>query len=280
MYEDGEIEQKDIKIIAERETLKRETIQRKLKKLVEMGMVIKNSSLYSLSDVALTEIRLFDPLMGKKFGSNLLTSLLWEYFPRGKDLKERVKEIISVFGFYLLYSLIEACRPIDLQNDDKITENKTKDTITYRWFKNSLESAVILDSFISNLGRDYDYKDRNHCIEKYSHLIEKRTEGTFEALCLKRRALMPFNGGDSYNIHRLENNLQEENSRNENISASNYEISQERIDAIKHVMYELFPNYHMVAELGSNSLLDQNKESYFELMDRQVSNRKKKYRNT
>lgn len=199
---------------------------------------------------------------------------MWEYFPIGKDLKERVKEIISVFGFYLLYSLIEACRPIDLQNDDKIIGNNTRDTIAFRWFKNSLEPVAILDSFISNFGRDYDYKERNRCIEKYSHLTEKRTEGSFEALCLKRRALMPFNGGDSYNIHRLENKLQEEN-----ISSPNYEISQERVDAIKSVMYGLFPYYHMVAELGSNSLLDLNKESYFELMDRKIRHRLKKYRN-
>ena len=155
-----------------------------------------------------------------------------------------------------------------------------KDTITYRWFKNSLDPVVILDSFISNFGRDYDYKDRNQCIEKYSYLGEKRIEGSFEAHCLKKRGLMPFNGGDSYNIHSLEVKLQAENSKNENIHESNYEIPQERVDALKQAMNELFPNYNMVAELSSNSLLDENKESYFKLMDQQNSRRLKSYRNT
>ena len=243
----------------------RETIQRKLKKLVEMRMVTKRNSVYSLSEKAQNDIRISDPYMAKKIGSNLLISLLFQYFPSEKDLKKRVQEFISLCGSYLLLSLIEACRPIDLQNNDKPIENKTKDHLACEWFKNSIDPVVILDSFISNFVRGYGRKERNRFIEKFSHLIEERTEGAVEAFSLKRRFDSPFSGADAYNMYLLENKMQDEN-----IYSPNYEISQERIDSIKYVMNKLFPDYVMAMELSNNSLLDLNKEAFFELQDQKT----------
>ena len=160
---------------------------------------------------------------------------------------------------------MEAGRPIDIQNDDKQIENKTKDAIASEWFKNSIDPIVILDAFISNFARDYDYKERNRFIEKSSHLIEKITAGSDEAQSLKNHFVSPFKGADSYYMYLLENILKEEN-----ISKPNYEISQKRVDAIKDVMDDLFPDYFMPLKIAYNSLLDLNKESFFELLDQKV----------
>jgi hypothetical protein len=266
-YENGEIIDKDIEKIAKKETLARETIQRKLKILVKIGIVTKLNNEYSLSEVALSEIRISDPYMAKKIGSNLLINLLFQYIPAEKDLKERVKDIISLYGFYLLLSLIEACRPIDIQNQDKPIDNKTKDAIAYEWFKNSIDPVLILGSFISNFARDYGRKERSRFIKKSSHLIEKITAGSYEASELKKRFNWPFSGVDSYYIYVLENLLQEGKPIPENISRPNYEISQKRVDDIKSVMHSLFPDLVMAMEISNNSLLDLNKETYLKFRD-------------
>jgi len=44
---------------------------------------------------------------------------------------------------------------------------------------------MLLNSFISLLGKHFSYKDRNQHIEKHSHLKEKRSLGSFEAHSLK-----------------------------------------------------------------------------------------------
>ena len=193
-YENGEINKEQIEKIVEENSMVRETIQRKLKKLVTVGKIVKNDTKYSLSEISLTDIRFFDPKMGKEYGFGFLLSLLGFYFPIDKDLKTRVKEIISILGFYLFYSLIESCRPINFEFVDKNAENKTKDYIAYQWFSNSLNPTTILDSFISLISREFNYKDRNSFIEEYSDLIGKGTVGSFEAYCLKKRFLKQLSG--------------------------------------------------------------------------------------
>ncbi len=143
----------------------RETIQRKLKEMVNESSIKKDNGKYSLTELALSILRYFNPDSGRQFGNILLNALLQLHFPTIEDFKTSVKKLIEILGFYLLWMLIESCRPVKIQNNDKYIENRTKDILTEKWFKQALNHQTLLNAFISTVTNQYnddqreEYKD-------------------------------------------------------------------------------------------------------------------------
>lgn len=262
-YYSGKISKNEFETRIDSETIKRETIQRKLKKLIASGHVIKDQIRYSLSEIAFTELKFFDTLMGKRYGNSLLLQLLILYTPVNKTIEKKVEDIISVFGVFLLFSAIEACRPIELDNGNKTIGNDIKERISLQWFKNSLNPELILNSFICTLGRNFDYKDRNHFIEKYSYLIDQDRKGSDEIRDLKKRFLEPLTGMDLYDMHFLDTQLNGRELDNKIEYEPRFQISQDRADELKEILEKMYPNVYYLVQATCHKLFENSKESYF-----------------
>jgi hypothetical protein len=165
-YENGNISDNEIKQVFKNNTLRRETIQRKLKEMVYDGSIIKENGKYSLSEFALSDIRYFNPDYSKRFGDGLLGELLKMHYPTMDDFKINIQKLVEIFGFYLLNTLIEACRPIKYQNSDKYVENMTKDVLTEKWFAQSINHETILDVFISTVTNQLNDEQRKQFFKK------------------------------------------------------------------------------------------------------------------
>jgi hypothetical protein len=262
-YEDGEIPKTQIEIEAKKNSLVRETIQRKLKKLVNKGLVVRQGYKYTLSKTAMTEIRYFDPSLGKKFGYGFLLTLLDVYYPDRKSLEDRIKEIILIFGFHVLYSLVESCRPIDYKSEDKYLENYTKDLIIESWFKNSIDPMTYLNCFVSTFSKEFDYNDRSRFNEEYANFNDKNSPTCFDSYVLRKRFRDQLRGSDQYHMQMLYNVSEERKKNYQTFSNPLYEIKQDRINDIKAVLDKLYPEFSSRGELCSHELLDSSKESSF-----------------
>jgi hypothetical protein len=262
-YEHGEICKDQIEMIVKANSLVRETISRKLGKLVDAGLVVRHGLKYSLSEAAMTEIRYFDPSLGKKFGNTFLLTLLDVYNPDRKSLENRIEEIILIFGFHILYSLVESCRPIDYKSKDKYLENYTKDLIIESWFKNSIDPVTYLNCFISTFSKEFDYTDRNRFNEKYTDFYDKNSPTYFNVHVLRKRFLEPLSGSDQYHMQMLYNESEERKKDYQTTSNPLYELKQDRIDDIKRILDKLYPEFFWRAELCSNEVLESSKESSF-----------------
>lgn len=98
--------EKEKESILKKNTITRETIQRKLKELVSEGLVKKDNVKYSLSELALSDLRYFNPDSGSHFGNLLLNELLKLHYPTIDDFQTNIKKLVEILGFYMLYLLI------------------------------------------------------------------------------------------------------------------------------------------------------------------------------
>jgi hypothetical protein len=84
------------------------TMQRWLSKLKEEGLLDYKDNKYSLSKKAKSDVRYF----ATQAGRSALASLMNERTNWFNTLEKNVKELITFFGFYTLFCLNEAARPI------------------------------------------------------------------------------------------------------------------------------------------------------------------------
>lgn len=260
-YKLGFIKKNEIEKLFKENTMRRETIQRKLKKMVNEGSIIKNNNnKYTISELASTDLRYFNSNSGVEFGNLLLNSLLMSHFPTIDDFKTNIEKIVIIFGFYLVYSLIEACRPIKIDNKDKYIENKAKDGLSKKWFEQSVNHKKILDSFIATVTNQYTDKQRNEYIEKHYRKIDKNSEYIAHIDDPPDPISDPMSAKDFCLVRFLSMSSKESYVQYRTASNPSYEINEDLIDQINSILKELYPKYYESALFIRNDFFGRPKE--------------------
>lgn len=124
------------------------TVQRSLKFLTEDGFLINQHGKYILSEKCIESLK----TCSGNFGTSVLLSLMRSYNPVYNTLNKNISNLVTLFGSYILYSLLEAGRPI---NDDYFSQAglapltiKEKNNFTFRWLKDALDIPSLFSYFI------------------------------------------------------------------------------------------------------------------------------------
>ena len=216
-FEKGNIKENEKDALFKEHTMSRETIQRKLKGLVEDRVIVKHDHTYTLSfgKNAIPVPKYFNPDSAKEFSVELLDYLLELHDPKNDDFKKDVENTVTIFGFYILFLLMEACKPVSINNKIKAKEYRAKRFVTHEWFEKAVNPIILLNSFILTMTKHYsDEQRREHEIFHDSYL--------------------------RYKAHKRENPLYGEVS-------PHYEISQSIIDQIYQILKESYPDHYAKA---------------------------------
>lgn len=267
-YENGQINKNEVEKLFKENTVRRETIQRKLKEMVNEGSITKNNDgRYSISELAKSDLRYFNPESGRNFGELLLNSLLMLHFPTIDDFKTNIDKLISIFGFYLIYSLIEACRPIKIEKDDKYIENRAKDSLAEKWFEQVVNSNKMLGSFVATVTNQYTDEQRKEYLKKHCKKKDENS-GFIDYLDNPPDPIRdPMSAIDFCYIQFLNNTSEETYNRYRTTSNPSYELNNKCIDEIISILQDLYPEYYDIALQVRSYYLGRPKEG--SLKDRQ-----------
>jgi hypothetical protein len=140
-YEGGYINNLERDALIEKErkqfTYVRRTIERALDYLRERGLVIHQNHKYSLSNKAILDTTYSSSYLGFTSLSNLMQNL---HMPYCSTLKKNLEQLVTFFGCYVVFWLLEASRP----TDDNFV-NKTRDTPMSKEEKDRLTESWVLD---------------------------------------------------------------------------------------------------------------------------------------
>jgi hypothetical protein len=257
------IEENENEKIVKQTILRRETIQRKLKEMINEGLIIKNNNgKYSISELALSDFRYYSSDSAREFGKDLLANLLKIHFPTLNDLETNIEELITIFGFTIFYSLTEACKPIDLKKEDKLIENQTKDKLTTKWISQVIDHTNLLDSFVSAIKNQYTDKQIEEYQKKY--LKAKYENGKSSSYLNSNNALDPVSHPMStkdfwYNrFFYLISNKKDLDYKTK--SEPLYELEEYRIKQITKILKKLYPHYYRMAVDAKSNFLGRPKE--------------------
>jgi hypothetical protein len=270
-YEQGFIKKNEIEKVFKENTMRRETIQRKLKKMTNERLIIKNNhGKYSISELALSDLRYYSSDSAREFGKDLLANLLKFHFPTINDLETNLEEMITIFGFTILYSLTEACRPIELQKVDKYVENQTKDKLTTKWISQVIDQNNLLDSFVSAIKNQYTDKQIEEYEKKY---LKTNDDGKSTYLCNMDNARDPISYPMTtkdfwYNrfFYLISNEKYIDYKTKSNPL---YELDQNQIDQITKILKKRYPQYYCMAVDAKSDYLGRPKE--WSLEERRVN---------
>lgn len=152
--------------------------------------------------------------------------------------------IENILGFYLLYTLIEACRPINIQNDDKHTENRAKDNVALKWFQQAISHDVLLNAFISAVTNQHTDEQIKEYWEKHYRKTDGKSGETHYLDTPKDPISDPMTA-DDFRFKRLMHMASEEaNIKYKTTSYPSYELKQDLIDQINNILKEKYPNYY------------------------------------
>ena len=103
----------------------------------------------------------------------ILDELLRIHYPTIDDFNTNIQKLVEIFGLYLLNILLEACRPINYENNDKYVENMTKDSLTEKWFAQAINHETILNKFMLTVTNQHNEEQRKEFFKKRFKKIEK-----------------------------------------------------------------------------------------------------------
>lgn len=224
-------------------TRSREDIQRKLKIWCGEGLFTKSKySKYSLSNLAEKEIKRFDPLFGQDFGVRLLSDLQNIHYSNLVDFKTNIQQLVNIFGFYMVFCLVEACRPMNIEHESEYIENKTKDYIAVKWFEHTLHSTTLLNSFLSSVSNqtmiDQSTKSRKTMRKKH------RNDSYIKNTRVTKQGKKGYPNPRDSIVEKLNENMYTDwNPKYHEDSNPSYELDQELVIKIKDALKELFPQY-------------------------------------
>ena len=162
-YEDDEISDVKREELIEKEkkqhTHVRRTVERTLIYLIERGLIIHQNHKYSLSNAALLDSTYSSSYVGYRALSNLMENL---HRPTGRTLKENIEQLITFFGCYAFFCLLEAGRPIDdifvnRVRDTPISKEE-KDRLTESWILDVLQPLVMYKHFLETFLDQIDHR--------------------------------------------------------------------------------------------------------------------------
>jgi hypothetical protein len=129
------------------------TIHRWLAALKKEELIEHNNNKYSISDKAKSEIRYW----AKEFGKFALSQLMYSYFPQISSLEENIEMLIEIFGFYSIYCLVEAARPV---NDNNVESNSKdpyiRNDLSLSWTNEVFDHEQMFYAFLGIINNLYD----------------------------------------------------------------------------------------------------------------------------
>lgn len=157
-YESGAIDKINISSEIEKNLMVREVIHRKLNELEQLGLVEHAGQEYIISDAWIGDLRYFVDEKAQEFGQEFLGRLTQRHYPTKKNFNDNLKELIEIYGFFMLYCLLEACRPVPFKSRHKrpATPNLFNDKLTIKWASNVFDPVFILGSFVSAIRNQTD----------------------------------------------------------------------------------------------------------------------------
>ena len=124
------------------------TVQRSLNYLINKGVIVKKNNRYRLSKHSSYNIR----ISSHSFGYFTLSSLMKIHDPLYSTLEENINKLITFFGSYVLYCLLEASRPIG--DSDFTAEGyepmpkEEKDKFTEKWLSEVINTRLMYKIFL------------------------------------------------------------------------------------------------------------------------------------
>ena len=135
----------------------RRTVERALIYLIEHGLVIHRNHKYSLSNAAILDTTFSSSYVGFTALSNLMENL---HNPTGRTLKENIEQLITFFGCYAFFCLLEAGRPIDDNFVNRVRDTPIskgeKDRLTESWMLEVLQPLVMYKFFLETFLNQID----------------------------------------------------------------------------------------------------------------------------
>ena len=106
-------------------------------------------------------MRYFVDGKAQEFGQGLLSRLTQYHYPTTNTFEVNVKKLIEVFGFFMLYCMLESSRPVPFNSRHKRpgTPNLFNDKLAIKWSSNVLDPLYILDTFISAISNQISDKE-------------------------------------------------------------------------------------------------------------------------
>jgi hypothetical protein len=239
------------------------TVRRKLKELVEDGKVVKKSNgEYAVSDLALSDLRFFARKDAVQFGGSVLGSILSLHYPTVFNMKDNLKSLVEMLGFYVLYCSLEATRPVpDIKKKPNDYLSKVfKDKLAVDWLDKVFDARFILDACFSALTNQLS--DQEVTISNKNHMIHVDDD-----TCIyKNNPEDDFKGPPSTQYFHMKRFLYIYSKRGhldyrKKKTPPLYEIDKNSIAKIGKILQELYPLYYRYALEARAMFLGRPKES-------------------
>jgi hypothetical protein len=158
-------------------TITPRTIQSAVRRLwKEYGLIEKEGKQYSLAPKALYDIRYFPDDFAMPAVHSLIPFSV-------KNVEQSLEEFIVRFGAYIVFTFIEAMRPIK-DNDVNLLNNER---LLNLWFQDAIPIKELFDLF-SSLYHKKDDEMKDTTIRKLTQVFEKRYPEIYRELSSKKLA--------------------------------------------------------------------------------------------
>jgi hypothetical protein len=213
------------------------TIYRGLDTLKKEKLIEHNNNRYSISDKARSEIRYW----AKEFGRFALSQLMYSYFPQMRTLEKNIDILIEIFGFYTLYCLVEAARPVNDGNLKSNSKNRsTRNDLSLSWTNEVFDHEEMFYAFLGIINNLHDDEKVERIwnvlrIDRDKGLIDKNGRQYFPKLA--RRLI------DNWKISLIDT-LYAMSKSNDIDYRSPFELEQDTLEKITSVMKKNYPKYY------------------------------------
>jgi hypothetical protein len=147
-------------------TIHMRTIMRCLAELTEKGLVEHNGKNYRLSPGILGDIRYW----AEEFGGFALNAIMKAHFPMINTMEVNLKNLVEIFGLYVVYCFVEGARPA--QKADSLSSTES-DMLSYSWVKNMFNPNNMYLYFLSAIKNQPEDKE----VQKYISNLREDSSG-------------------------------------------------------------------------------------------------------
>lgn len=240
--------------IEEDRPINKRTIHRKLNELEKLGLVEHCGREYIVSDAWLGDLRYFVDEKAQEFGRGLLNRLTQYHYPTTNTFEVNIKKLIEVFGFFVLYCMLESSRPVPFNSRHKrpSTPNLFNDELAIKWSSNVFDPLCILNTFISAI--TYQISDKE--LEgKKPYLIESSIDDGF--FSKRAPSTTYFYGKRILQLYLDEGTRKRYDDKK---TKPMYLLSEETYSKILAMLEKLFPDYYRAAMFSRGEFFGRPKE--------------------
>jgi DNA-binding transcriptional regulator YhcF (GntR family) len=241
----------------------RRTIQRKLAYLRRQGFVEKRENgRYYVSEWVSSELRFFSREQANRFGQLVLDNILSLNHPTVAPIKYNIDELIEMFGFSIMFCLLEAVRPVPSfrKPDSEYLSKLFKDKLALAWVKKVFDPEFMLNAFISAMTNQVSERERKQI---WKRNMVKMTNDRYR---YQNNPHDTFKGPPSAS-HFLGERLEQMVSKKTKVEYAKkktkpfFELEKVRISQIAQIMKELYPDYYEMGMKARELFLGRPKEA-------------------